>query len=153
MAAGTPKEFLDTTTTTFSDDDITIAKLRNAYATQLLDLKNIFSDWSDADLLFALDEAGGAVDLAFYRISEGKVLRLLIVRCNTYYCPGHAERWEDARKKDKRDKKKGKQDIQGATASIDKPIKKQTKSNQKSAGVKNDDEMPDESTTSAKEGR
>lgn len=71
MAVGAPGKFLDTSVATLRGEDATIAELRKTYPAELLDLKNLFTEWSDADLLFALDEAGGAVDLAFYRISDG----------------------------------------------------------------------------------
>ncbi|KAG2172667.1 hypothetical protein INT43_000014 [Umbelopsis isabellina] len=48
-----------------------LKKLRAQYGTQLSTLRELFSDWSDEDLLFALQEADGDVELTAVRISEG----------------------------------------------------------------------------------
>jgi hypothetical protein len=49
-----------------------LKKLRAQYGTQLSTLRELFSQWSDEDLLFALQEADGDVELTAVRISEGK---------------------------------------------------------------------------------
>lgn len=46
--------------------------LRAKYADQLPTLAAIFPDWQDDDLLFALDDAKGSLELAVDRISEGQ---------------------------------------------------------------------------------
>lgn len=46
-------------------------KLKSRYASQLATLRELFADWSDDDLLFALQEVEGDLDLAIDRISEG----------------------------------------------------------------------------------
>lgn len=46
--------------------------LRAKYADKLALLREMFPDWTDEDLLFALQEAGGEVELAVGRISEGQ---------------------------------------------------------------------------------
>ncbi|CAM0140801.1 unnamed protein product [Umbelopsis sp. WA50703] len=48
-----------------------LKKLRAQYGTQLSTLRELFSQWSDEDLLFALQEADGDVELTAVRISEG----------------------------------------------------------------------------------
>lgn len=49
-----------------------LKKLKSKYSAKLPTLKVLFSDWSDDDLLFVLDEANGDLDLTIDRISEGK---------------------------------------------------------------------------------
>lgn len=48
-----------------------LKKLKSKYSAKLPTLKVLFSDWSDDDLLFALEEANGDLDLTIDRISEG----------------------------------------------------------------------------------
>jgi hypothetical protein len=54
------------------DDTEEVRMLRAKYANQLALLREMFPDWTDEDLLFALQEAGGEVELAVGRISEGQ---------------------------------------------------------------------------------
>ncbi|MCO5598676.1 hypothetical protein L7F22_052774 [Adiantum nelumboides] len=53
------------------DDTEAVRNLRAKYADKLALLREMFSDWTDEDLLFALQDAGGEVELAVGRISEG----------------------------------------------------------------------------------
>lgn len=48
-----------------------LKKLKSKYSAKLPTLKVLFSDWSDDDLLFVLEEANGDLDLTIDRISEG----------------------------------------------------------------------------------
>jgi hypothetical protein len=52
-----------------------LKKLKAEYGTQLSTLRELFSDWSDEDLLYALQDADGDLELAALRISEGGSLR------------------------------------------------------------------------------
>lgn len=54
------------------DDTEEVRVLRAKYADKLALLREMFPDWTDEDLLFALQEAGGEVELAVGRISEGQ---------------------------------------------------------------------------------
>jgi hypothetical protein len=45
--------------------------LRSSYSTQLSTTKELFPEWSDEDILNALQEASGDVELTILRISEG----------------------------------------------------------------------------------
>lgn len=54
------------------DDTEEVRKLRAKYADKLSILRELFPDWTDEDLLFALQEAGGEMELAVGRISEGE---------------------------------------------------------------------------------
>lgn len=55
-----------------SSEQSDLKKLKSKYASQLSTLRELFADWSDEDLLFALQEVDGDLDLAIDRISEGK---------------------------------------------------------------------------------
>lgn len=55
------------------DDTEEVRILRKKYASQLGLLRELFGDWTDEDLLFALQETGGEIELAVGRISEGQV--------------------------------------------------------------------------------
>lgn len=46
-------------------------KLKSKYASQLSTLKELFANWSDEDLLFAIQDADGDLELTIERISEG----------------------------------------------------------------------------------
>jgi hypothetical protein len=48
-----------------------LKKLKAKYSSKLPTLQFLFNDWTDDDLLFALEEANGDVDLTIDRISEG----------------------------------------------------------------------------------
>jgi hypothetical protein len=63
---------INTTRKTTSTEQNDLKKLKSKYSSKLPTLKAIFSEWSDDDLLFALDEANGDLELAIDRISEGK---------------------------------------------------------------------------------
>jgi hypothetical protein len=54
------------------DDTEEVRRLRAKYADKLSLLRELFPDWTDEDLLFALQEAGGDLELAVGRISEGE---------------------------------------------------------------------------------
>lgn len=54
------------------DDTEEVRMLRAKYADKLSILRELFPDWTDEDLLFALQEAGGEMELTVGRISEGE---------------------------------------------------------------------------------
>ncbi|KNC99968.1 uncharacterized protein SPPG_05343 [Spizellomyces punctatus DAOM BR117] len=66
-----------------------ILQLKKIYAQELQSLKQLFSEWSDADLVATLEEVGGDLDLAIGRISEG-----------------HAEQWGEVKKRERKEKPK-----------------------------------------------
>lgn len=49
-------------------------KLKSKYNSQLSTLKELFTEWTEEDLLFTLQDADGDLELAIDRISEGKRL-------------------------------------------------------------------------------
>ncbi|ORX93357.1 hypothetical protein K493DRAFT_223497 [Basidiobolus meristosporus CBS 931.73] len=53
------------------DEPDEVKNLRKLYATQLSTLKELFTEWSEEDLLFAIQEASGDLEVAIDRISEG----------------------------------------------------------------------------------
>ncbi|KAH6616371.1 hypothetical protein C7974DRAFT_43746 [Boeremia exigua] len=50
-----------------------LAELKKRYSSQLTTLKELFPDWSDADLVLAIEEADGDLERTIERISEGAV--------------------------------------------------------------------------------
>lgn len=46
-------------------------ELKTKYRSQLSTLRELFPDWTDEDLVFALQEASGDLDVTIARISEG----------------------------------------------------------------------------------
>lgn len=54
------------------DDDGDIAQLRKQHGEKLALIKELFQDWSDADILYALKETDGDVELTATRISDGE---------------------------------------------------------------------------------
>jgi CUE domain len=57
-----------------TDSSEEVAQLKIKYAGQLKVLKDVFPDWTAEDLVFALQEVDGDVDLATDRIATGKHL-------------------------------------------------------------------------------
>jgi hypothetical protein len=53
------------------DEDGDIGQLRKQFAGKLDPIKELFPDWSDADILYALQETDGDIELTAARISEG----------------------------------------------------------------------------------
>lgn len=49
-----------------------LGELKKRYSSQLTTLKELFPDWSDADLVLAMEEADGDLERTIERISEGK---------------------------------------------------------------------------------
>ncbi|KAI1323025.1 hypothetical protein F5Y16DRAFT_384951 [Xylariaceae sp. FL0255] len=56
-----------------TDDDGDIALLRKQYGNKLSTIKELFEDWSDADILYALKETDGDVEVTATRIAEGTI--------------------------------------------------------------------------------
>lgn len=57
-------------------DDFTdhgeLGEMKKQYGSSLIALRELFPDWTDADLLFALQETSGDLTSTVERISEGK---------------------------------------------------------------------------------
>lgn len=56
------------------DDDGDVSQLRKQYGGKLDTIKELFPNWSDADILYALKETDGDVEVAATRIAEGTLL-------------------------------------------------------------------------------
>lgn len=70
-----------------ADDTEEVRKLRSKFGDKLGMLKELFSDWTDEDLLFALQDAGGEVELAVGRISEGGFICCLTLEIALWVVP------------------------------------------------------------------
>ncbi|RDW86541.1 putative RNAPII degradation factor Def1 [Aspergillus mulundensis] len=55
------------------EDEGELGQMKKKYSDTLPMLKELFSDWTDEDLVFALEDAGGDLEQAIDRISEGNV--------------------------------------------------------------------------------
>ncbi|KAG0055753.1 hypothetical protein BGZ83_007478 [Gryganskiella cystojenkinii] len=55
------------------DEPDDLRKLRQDHRADLATLKELFADWTDEDLLYAIQDAGGDIELAIVRISDGLV--------------------------------------------------------------------------------
>ncbi|GAD95560.1 conserved hypothetical protein [Paecilomyces variotii No. 5] len=68
---------LDTTdnasTPTSYDDEGDIGQLKKKYSSELPALRELFADWTEDDLVFALEDSNGDLESAIERITEGNV--------------------------------------------------------------------------------
>ena len=70
---GTPKE---TTDTSSYEEEGDIGELKIKYASKIAPIKEMFPDWTEQDIAFALDETHGDLESTVERISEGTNLQL-----------------------------------------------------------------------------
>jgi len=56
------------------DEPEDLRQLRQEHGASLATLKELFADWSEEDLLYAIQDAGGDLELTILRISDGKSL-------------------------------------------------------------------------------
>ena len=59
-------------------DEGEIGQMKKKYSDALPTLKELFPDWKDEDLVFALEDSNGEIEEAIERITEGQ-----------YLCPSH----------------------------------------------------------------
>ncbi|OTA99673.1 hypothetical protein M426DRAFT_253334 [Hypoxylon sp. CI-4A] len=64
---------ITSTDATAADDDGDVSQLRKEYGTKLDTIKELFPTWSDADILYALKETDGDVEVAATRIADGTI--------------------------------------------------------------------------------
>lgn len=69
---------VDSTPKPVPEDEGEIGELKKKYSGQLATMKELFPDWTDEDLVFALHETDGDMESTINRISEGK---LFATRC------------------------------------------------------------------------
>ncbi|KAL9607399.1 MAG: hypothetical protein Q9167_007689, partial [Letrouitia subvulpina] len=55
------------------EDEGEIGELKRMYSSKLVTIKEMFPDWTDEDIVFALQETGGSLEDTIDRISEGNV--------------------------------------------------------------------------------
>jgi hypothetical protein len=55
-----------------SADDGELAELKRRYASELTILKDMFVDWTDEDLIVAIEESDGDIQATVEKITEGK---------------------------------------------------------------------------------
>ncbi|GFF97060.1 CUE domain-containing protein C354.10 [Aspergillus udagawae] len=63
----------DTSDQTTFEDEGEIGQMKKKYSNDLPTLKELFPDWTDEDLVFALEDADGVLEDAIERITEGNV--------------------------------------------------------------------------------
>lgn len=68
----------DTANGAFDDDD-DVAELRKQYGDKIALVQELFTEWSDVDILFALQETDGDVNEASTRIASGVYLQRLVL--------------------------------------------------------------------------
>lgn len=54
------------------EDEGELGELKKKHASSLSTIKELFPDWTDVDLVFALEDAEGDLEVAIERITEGK---------------------------------------------------------------------------------
>jgi hypothetical protein len=59
------------------DDQGELGNMKKTYSTQLSFMRDMFPDWTDDDLVFAIAEADGDVQIVIDRITQGASLLLL----------------------------------------------------------------------------
>ena len=65
---------LDTVEATSYEDEGELGELKKQYAPKLTTIKEMFPDWTDEDIIFALQETDGNLESTIDRMSEGKLL-------------------------------------------------------------------------------
>ena len=60
------------------EDEGELGQLKKQYSAKLNTIKEMFPDWTDDDIVFALQEMGGDLERTIERISEG--MRILPLR-------------------------------------------------------------------------
>jgi hypothetical protein len=68
---GDSKQDTDSSLPTFEDEG-DIGRLKQQYGSKVAIIKEMFPDWSEVDILYALQETDGDEDLTVTRIFEGK---------------------------------------------------------------------------------
>lgn len=66
----------ETTPSTSIDDDGEVSQLKKQYGSKVGTVKELFPDWTDEDVVFALQETDGDLETTVERISEGKIHHL-----------------------------------------------------------------------------
>jgi CUE domain len=120
---------------TSQNDDLEqgeIGEMKRKYPKELSSLKEMFPDWSDVDLLFALEETDGDVFRTVEHISAGMANNSLYTYTYTYpynnkltTCIGNAAQFSDVKKKTK-DRSRSKAKDSTPTESSSRPSRART---------------------------
>lgn len=85
------------------EDEGEIGELKKKYASKLSMIKEMFPDWTDEDLAFALQETDGDLEATIEQISDGNTSAHL--ECCIYdlliFCLGNISQWGEVKKKTK----------------------------------------------------
>ena len=100
QANGTKAEVIKAPTS--FEDQGEIGELKSKYSGQLITIKEMFPDWTDEDIVFALQETDGDLESTIERISEGTEQSKLplLIRWLTK-CTGNVSQWGEVKKKTK----------------------------------------------------
>lgn len=83
MASHSNNSFSQKSRSSGKDEPEDLRQLRQAHGGSLATLKELFADWTEEDLLYAIQESGGDLELTILRISDGKSFLIdLIVLVN-----------------------------------------------------------------------
>ncbi len=66
-----------TGTTTSIEDEGEVGQLKKQYGSKVSTIKEMFPEWTDEDVVFALQETNGDLETTVDRITDGKVTRCL----------------------------------------------------------------------------
>ncbi len=64
----------DTAPTASIEDEGEVGQLKKQYGTKVATIKEMFPDWTDEDVVFALQETDGDLETTVDRITDGKLL-------------------------------------------------------------------------------
>jgi len=70
---------VDTTATTSIGDEGDVGQLKKQYGGKVSTIKEMFPDWTDEDIVFALQETDGDLETAVDRITDGKPSNLAMI--------------------------------------------------------------------------
>ncbi|KAI4154069.1 MAG: hypothetical protein LQ340_001909 [Diploschistes diacapsis] len=86
------------------DDEGEIGQLKKKYASNLTKIKEMFPDWTDDDIVFALEENGNDAERTVERMSEGMFYKHTLVVYQlgiAYNFEGNVSQWGEVKKKTK----------------------------------------------------
>jgi hypothetical protein len=63
---------IDSTSAPSIDDDGEVGQLKKQYGSKVTLIKEMYPDWTDEDVVFALQETDGDLELTVERITDGK---------------------------------------------------------------------------------
>jgi hypothetical protein len=80
------------TTSTSLEDEGEVGQLKKHYGVKVTTIKEMFPDWTDEDVVFALQETDGDLETAVDRITDGMYSHLgEVLSCKSGYCRAVAD--------------------------------------------------------------